>query len=184
MKIKSFDEFDELNEKKKEDHKHEYGCAMVYFDFPEMSDIHDMIDKDDIYIDDEDDSFGLEKKPHVTLLYGLLEDVKDDEIFDICMKHEIGEIELKKISIFKSEKYDVLKFDAYNDELHTINKELSALPNENSYPEYHPHCTIAYLKKDVSDKYTEKLKDNEYVVTPKKIVYSKPSGEEVAKKVE
>ena len=181
MKIKKFEEFS-LNEKK-EDHKHEYGCVMAYFKFPGAEDIQATIDKDDIYIDENDDSFGVETKHHVTLLYGLLEGVTDDEVFDICMKHEIGEIELKNISIFESEKYDVLKLDAYNKELHDINRELSALPHENTYPDYHPHCTIAYLKKDVAEKYIEKFKDNEYTVEASSVIYSKINGDEVKREI-
>jgi len=182
MKIKKFIEFDELNEKK-EDHKHEYGCVMAYFKFPEMEEVQSLLDEDDIYVDENDSSYGVETKHHVTLLYGLLEEVTDDEVFDICMNHEIGEIKLYNASAFESEKYDVLKFDASNDELHAINKELDKLPNENSFPKYHPHCTIAYLKKGVVQKYIDLLKDKEYVVEANAIIYSKPNGDEVKRKM-
>jgi 2'-5' RNA ligase len=181
MRIKNFDEFD-LNEKK-EDHKHEYGCVMAYFKFPEMEEVQSLLDENDIYVDENDSSYGVETKHHVTLLYGLLEEVTDDKVFDICMKHEIGEIKLSNASAFESEKYDVLKFDASNDELHVINKELDKLPNENSFPEYHPHCTIAYLKKETVQKYIDLLKDKEYVVEANSIIYSKPDGEEIKRKL-
>lgn len=181
MKIKNFDEFN-INEKQI-DHKHEYGCVMAYFKFPEADDIQAMIDEDDIYVDENDSSYGVETKHHVTLLYGLLEEVTDDEVFDICMKHEIGEIKLSNVSAFESEKYDVLKFDASNDELHAINKELDKLPNENSFPKYHPHCTIAYLKKGTVQKYTDILKDREYIVEVNSIIYSKTDGEEIKRKM-
>jgi 2'-5' RNA ligase len=135
-------------------------------------------------VDEDDESYGVETKHHVTLLYGLLEEVTDKEVFDICMKHKIGEIKLHNASAFKSENYDVLKFDASNDELHAINKELDELPNENSFPEYHPHCTIAYLKKGVVQKYIDLLKDREHVVEPNSIIYSKIDGEEIKRKIE
>ena len=49
MSLKDFNEFEkELNEKKKEDHKHEFGCVMAYFKFPEMKEIQEMIDPEDI----------------------------------------------------------------------------------------------------------------------------------------
>lgn len=182
MNIQGFNEFHGLNEKKSQDRKHEYGCAMAYFSFPELKKLHGSIEEDDIYYDEEDDSFGLEKKPHVTLLYGLLEEVKDAEIFDICMKHAIGPIKLDNLSVFESEKYDVLKFDAHNGVLHAINKELSKLPNENAYPKYHPHSTVAYLKKGVHEKYITEFSGKEYEVEPSKIVYSKTDGSEVSRK--
>jgi len=157
---------------------------MTYFKFPEMEEVQSLLDEDDIYVDENDSSYGVETKHHVTLLYGLLEEVTDDEVFGICMKHKIGKIKLHNASAFESEKYDVLKFDASNDELHAINKELDKLPNENSFPKYHPHCTVAYLKKGVVQKYIDLLKGKEYTVQVNSIIYSKPDGEEIKRKMQ
>jgi len=180
--IKKFQDFKMVSEKTGD--SYEFGCAMVYFDFPEIEEIHDMIKKDDLYIEEEDRSYGLEDEPHVTLLYGLhSKEVKDSDVIECCKNYNIGDIVLHNASLFKNEKYDVLKFDADNKNLYKINKDLSEFPNTNSYPDYHPHSTIAYLKKGKGIEYVEKLMGKEFVVNPSKIVYSKPDGEKITEKI-
>jgi hypothetical protein len=66
--------------------KYDFGCVMLYFEFPEITFLHNMIDEKDIYTEEGDNSFGLEDEPHTTLLYGLhdgvtLKDVKNPVIF-------------------------------------------------------------------------------------------------------
>ena len=50
---------------------YEYGCAMLYFDFPEINKVHDAIDPKELYEEEDDRSYGIENEPHTTLLYGL-----------------------------------------------------------------------------------------------------------------
>ena len=153
--------------------KYSYGCSMLHFDFPQMKVIHDEIDKDDVY---EGDGTGLETEPHVTLLYGLHSDeIKDDEVLDASSKG-IQSMGLGNPSLFENDKYDVLKFDVEAPFLYDINKELSKLPHTTDFPDYHPHCTIAYLKPGKGAKYTKLLKGRIYEVFPTKVVYSKPDG--------
>lgn len=156
------------------------GCAMVYFDFP-MEKIHEEIDEEDVYTEEGDQSYGLEDEPHVTLLYGFDANVTPEQVKEICDKQEFGpELRLVNASLFENEKYDVLKFDVdYPSDdkfLHKCNESLKELPYKSDYPDYHPHCTIAYIKPGMGKKYTQKLKDEEYKVTPDRVVYSEPSG--------
>jgi hypothetical protein len=182
--IPTFEQF--INEKKKE--LYEYGCVMLYFDFPELNKISSVIEEDDIYTVEGDRSYGIEDEPHVTLLYGLHQEVKDSEVFNIIENYNITDLKLYNISAFKNDKFDVLKFDVgYSVKggsfLQKINKDLSALPHTTDYPDYHPHSTIAYLKKGMSDKYINMFKDIEYVINPKYTVYSKPDGTKVKKSI-
>jgi hypothetical protein len=165
--------------------KYDYGCSMIYFDFPKMNEIHSVIDEDDIYTEDGDRSYGLETEPHATLLYGLhSNEVDDDHVINASTKHGMpNELKLHNASCFNNDKYDVLKFDIDNDHLHKINAELTKLPHTTDYPDYHPHSTVAYLKKGMGNKYTEKLKDSWYTVNPSKIVYSKPDGSKIEKSI-
>lgn len=178
--IKTFNQFILINEGKE---TYDYGCSMIYFDFPKMDEIHSMIDEDDIYTEDGDSSYGLETEPHATLLYGLHSDeIEDKDVLDASTKPGIpNELKLHNASCFNNDKYDVLKFDVDNDHLHKINGELTKLPHTTDYPDYHPHSTIAYLKKGTGEKYTSKLKDSWYTVNPSKIVYSKPNGDKIEK---
>lgn len=146
-----------VNEEKERDSKkkYPYGCSMLYFDFPDMKIIHDEIEEDDIF---EGEDQGLETEPHVTLLYGLHSDEIDDQkVLDISSKG-IKSLGLGNVSLFENEKYDVLKFDVEGPFLHDINKELTKLPHTTDFPDYHPHCTIAYLKPGTGKKYTKQFK--------------------------
>ena len=178
-KFKNFDDFineDYTNIVEGNGDTYSYGCAMVYFDNPKLSEIHSKIDEDDIYTKEGDRTFGLETESHTTLLYGLHKEVDESKIFDAINKHKIPkEIKLENISLFKNEDYEVLKFDVNEKVLHSINEDLSKFPNTNDFPDYHPHSTIAYLKPGTGDKYVAEF-TQEVVVGPQKIVYSRPDG--------
>jgi len=181
--ILSYDEFvsafglpnlmESKSEEKDKDKKYPYGCSMLYFDFPDMKILHDEIDPKDIY---DEDGFGLESEPHVTLLYGLHSDeIKDDDVLDISSKG-IQSMGLGNVSLFENEKYDVLKFDVEAPFLYKINKELTKLPHTTDFPDYHPHCTIAYLKPGKGKNYVKTFENRIFEVFPTKAVYSKPDG--------
>lgn len=161
----------------------EYGCVMLYLDYPDFKDIQSKIDKKDLYEDPNDDSYGLESNCHVTILYGLHEVVKDEYIKEIVDKFDFNDdIVSNGLSLFKNEKYDVLKFDVVkdNNDLGKCNNELKNLPNTNTFPVYHPHITLAYLKRGFGKKYVKLLNNkDEYVFKPTKIIYSKIDGSEV-----
>jgi hypothetical protein len=161
---------------KDNDKKYSYGCSMLYFDFPQMKVIHDEIEPEDIF---DEDGHGLETEPHVTLLYGLHSDeIDDDKVLDISSKG-IKSMGLGNVSLFENDKFDVLKFDVEAPFLYGINKELSKLPHTTDFPDYHPHCTIAYLKPGSGKKYTKLFKGRIYEVFPTKVVYSKPDGTKI-----
>jgi hypothetical protein len=40
-----------------------------------------------------------------------------------------------------------------------LNEIFSMLPNHDEHPEYHPHLTLAYVKKGCGEKYIKKLKE-------------------------
>jgi 2'-5' RNA ligase len=161
---------------------HDYGCAMLKLEIPkkEWDDLQSMIDDDDIYTEEGDRSFGREDEPHITLLYGLHNDIPDEDIEEVSKKMEKCEVNLKKISIFENEKFDVLKFDIIDDskkELSKMNKEFAKFPHTTDYPDYHPHATLCYLKKGMGKKYIQTLsEDDEITIECDTIIYSKADG--------
>jgi 2'-5' RNA ligase len=181
--IKLFDEF--ITEKSGDTYSN--GCVMLYFDFPKINDIHSKIDKDDLYEEENDRTYGLEDEPHITLLYGLEKEVTPNQVKEILENFTFGPCKLYNASLFENE-YDVLKFDvgypikgeAF---LHKCNTALRKLPYQNDYPDYHPHMTIGYLKKGTGKKYTEMLKDLEYDLSPSYAVFSQPDGNKVKIKI-
>lgn len=159
--------------------KYDFGCVMLYFDFPKIKEIHKLISKEDIFESDGDLSFGLETEPHCTLLYGLHEEVTLEQVENILNNQTYFTCAIHNVSLFENEEFDVLKFDVYSptSELIDTNKELKELPYTSKFPDFHPHLTIAFLKSGTGKKYVEMFKDLEYELTPKYAFYSQPNGE-------
>lgn len=113
------------------------------------------IDKEDLF--EEEAEGGLEMDTHITLKYELLTDrVKD--IKDIFKKEKGGKVTITKSSIFETEDYDVVKMSVESDDLQRLHNKVNNLPHEDKYPEYIPHCTIAYVKKGCGKKYDGQFK--------------------------
>lgn len=149
------------------------GCAMIYFKSSVLDKLQKEIEKDDLYIKDGD--FGLETEPHVTLLYGFVDDPNPKDIINHIEEYDIPEhLSLGGISLFENE-YDVLKIDMKKEGFLTdVNKSLrQKFEYENDYDDFHPHCTIAYIKKGKGQKYVDMFKDfDQSDFGVKKIVYS------------
>jgi hypothetical protein len=162
---------------------HQFGCVMIYFGFPtDVIKMQDTIRPDHLCTDDG--NTGIELEPHCTLLYGLHEEVTLEDITNVLDKFTFGDVKLHNPSLFENEKYDVLKYDvAYPVKggafLHKANTELKKLPHTTSFPDYHPHSTIAYLKSGKGNYYKDffvsKGKDT-YVVKPTHAIYSLADG--------
>lgn len=168
------------NQKKQ---KFDYGCVMLYFNFPELKQLQGTISDKDLYVPEEGDArtYGKESEPHCTLLYGLHEEVTLDQVKSALDTITFSGLKLYNVSKFDNPKYDVLKFDVgYTTRggsfLSKANEALKKYPFTSDFPNYHAHSTIAYLKKGAADKYIKELKDKEYEITPEYAVYSVPSG--------
>lgn len=158
---------------------YDYGCVMLYFTFSEMDKIHSLISPTDIYTEDGDSTFGLEDEPHTTLLYGLHEGVADMDVDKTLSEYTYYTCKIHTPSLFENQKYDVLKFEVVGDNLHETNADLKRFPHTTSYPDYHPHLTIGYLKPSMGKKYVNMLNKaglNEFRLAPQYGVYSKPNG--------
>jgi 2'-5' RNA ligase len=166
---------------KKPKRQYDYGCVMVglELDTKTWEKIQDMIDEEDIYHGEkgEEGGYARELDPHVTILFGVHSDVPDKDVEDLIDEIKKPKLKLQKISSFNNELFDVLKFDVESEDLHKLNAKFKELPHTTSYPNYHPHATICYLKKGSIDKYLDKMKDIEPItVEPNEILYSKPDG--------
>jgi len=176
----SYDQFFKIQEQKNNSQnnvKYEYGCVMLMLDIDltHWNNIIPQIKDEDVY-NDEQDNYGIEQEPHITLLFGLVpSEISTTQINEIINEFNFPNIYLEKIDAFKNDKYDVLKFniDDKDGTLTQINKKLSEFPNENEYPNYNPHVTIGYLKSGKASEYEGDITPVE--VKPYNVTYSEPN---------
>jgi 2'-5' RNA ligase len=91
---------------------------------------------------------GRETDIHVTVKYGI-------HIVDFTVVREIFndvkpiEVKLGKITLFDTaDDFDVIKIDMQSPELNRLNNIVSKnFEVTDTHPVYHPHCTLAYVKK-------------------------------------
>lgn len=163
----------------KEEKKYDYGCVMLYTSFPsEIIKLQDTINPADLQ------DPGIEYEPHCTLLYGLHDNVTLDQIKEIVGQFKFTDLRAHTPSLFENPEFDVLKYDVGypndNDSfLHQCNGKLNSLPNTQTYPDYHPHMTIAYLKPGKGKQYVDRFKKyggQQFLTKPTHIIYSEPNG--------
>lgn len=164
-----------LNEQEERDAP-TYGCVMLYTNMRDWEDIHTSgIDPEDVYIKPHDQSYGIETEPHITVLYGIHEDEAEPEIVENVMKENMEDVTvtISKISIFENEEYDVVKYDVPPTEQLLEYRKIfeDNFENTQSFPDYHPHMTLAYVKPGEGKKYESEL-DEPFEVTFTKGVYS------------
>jgi len=135
---------------------YEKGCLMLDIDWVNRHGInkwHEIlskIDRDDVY---EEAGYGLETKPHITILYGFKLPTVTPEHIERLLPDGAVTFKIKDVNFFEAENYDVLKFEIESEMLHELNSIYKVLEHENKFPDYNPHITIAYLKKGCAKKF-------------------------------
>lgn len=121
-----------------------------------------------------EDEFGREKECHVTIRYGFTEDLNELEIRQLLSGQKEFMVEINGLDIFDTNsEFDVVKFNVSSPILSRLNQLTSIYPNKTDFPEYHPHLTLAYVKKG-----TFPHKKNIQLQIPiNSVVYSPISGD-------
>jgi hypothetical protein len=173
MKVKKYIQFI------KESTSYDYGCVMVEVPVSNWNEITSIINKDDLY-EVEGENYGIQDNPHLTLLYGLKSNITKEQVEQVLEKAIDGgkiDIDIENIGLFENDNFDVVKFNIKKTEqLQKLFDSLSELPNENTFPDYNPHMTIAYVKKGLGKKYT---KTYSHKVSSNDICYSMANGEKI-----
>ena len=87
----------------------EYAFLMVEYETPKfIKDLQDSIKKEELYTEEDNDDYGLEKESHVTLVPCLDNDINLDELKNFLKNISEYDIILTDISKFECENYDVL----------------------------------------------------------------------------
>ena len=152
---------------------------MIRYDMPkEIAELQSRIDRRDVYHYGSED-YGLELDTHVTLV-PCLENGIDSSLLKPYLK-PLSRYKAMLVSLgkFENEKFDVLKIDVISSELFNTNKRICAdFSTYTEYTEYHPHVTVAYMKKGMADKYLsdDPIKKGAVVLFPSRFDLSRYVG--------
>ena len=175
---------------------HSYSCVMI--NLPEDLANQVMawgklnVKDEDVFVDKKGGK-GRETEPHVTVLYGLLDENPTDMLTQVFEHTAPFDIKLGACSLFRNGDYDVLKMEVLSPFLHALNRNVcSVAAHENDYPTYQPHVTIAYVKPGTCDRlegaspWDDPVKlgvttlGQDGVFTAKEVIYSSINGKKTA----
>lgn len=153
-----------------------FGCLLGRVDIKKWGKLGtDFVEKEDIF-GTKEDGFGLEEKPHVTLLFGFHD---DEPGIAQRLEEELptkGPIKAKitGISFFETPDYDVIKFDVESPMLIKLNAWCKDnFQYTDAHKVYHAHATIAYVKKGMGKKYKRDMSRSfDFEIT--ELIYSHP----------
>lgn len=127
------------------------------------------LEPDDLYTSPDPKNFWVKgdvtHKAHVTLLYGLLakayeiEDTVDAALegWNRPWRFEEAEIDIFDSPKPETEPYKCIVAKVNSPELIEAHQRLSFIPHINTYPEYKPHITLAYVKEDKAEHWADVL---------------------------
>jgi 2'-5' RNA ligase len=152
------------------------GCLMVLFDLPKWPEfVSKFIDSEDFEPQKWMEDKATYEQPHVTILYGFDPEVTLDEVKALLMPLEEINVEFKSIGHFGNENFDVVNFVCESEQLRQMRTVVETLPNEQTYPDYNIHATIAYVKPGEGAKH-EGAKFTPFTLKPSKYLFSAPDG--------
>lgn len=164
--------------------RYPFGCAMIKVNIDNWNEIVSEISPYDIYRY-YSDIFGIQKNPHLSLLYGLHSEVSKSDVESCLTGISKINIEVDGLDFFKGKFKDILILRVKNNEkINSIYNCLSKLPNSDRIANYTPHITIAYLKPGRAQKYTDEkspfyLGDFNFEIDNiKEVYYSTNTGKE------
>ena len=152
----------------------EYAFLMIDYegnDFIEK--IQSKIKKEHLYTEEDNDDYGIEKNPHVTLVPCLNNDVDINKLKTYLDDISEYDIILTDLSKFECENFDVLKCAVKSNKLIETNKKIGKdFETHSEYKDYTPHLTIAYMKHGMADKYIEEILPKLIHLKPKNFHFS------------
>jgi len=162
--------------------KYEYCSLLVELPDNLTDDIiswgFDYVPNEALFADSKDPLFGREDDTHITVIYGIHTD-SVREVAAHFTTEKPFECKLGKIDIFtRHKKFDVLIVRVECDGLHRLNGKMRrSLEVTESFPQYVPHVTIAYLKKGAGDGWIGNDTFNGETFGIDKVIFSSRSDE-------
>lgn len=131
-------------------HKNQFGCLMAMVNPTHGPHIikfgRTVIPSTILYTKQDDDSYGYDDEPHITIKYGYAPDLSRSDLASILRNIKPFDVVLHALSQFNNNEFDVVKFDAHSDALRELRSRADRYPNQDKYPNYNPHMTLAYVQ--------------------------------------
>ncbi len=157
----------------------EYGCLMalppIEYGYKMVNLAKRIIPSKNLYTDPNDPSYGYTDQDfHCTIKYGFSPDLMKVDVARILNGIEPFNIKLKALNLFQNENYDVVKFEVEpNETLTELRRRCDSHKNEDKYPTYNAHSTLAYVKKGTFPH----IRENLNIALPiTRFKYSGPNG--------
>jgi HK97 family phage portal protein len=134
--------------------------------------------------DDQLAEKGRETEPHVTILYGL-HTKNPEDVRAVLGNEPPAALIFGRTGMFEGPDYDVLFVEVISPDLQRLNaKARASLEYTNSYTEYQPHATIAYLRPGEGRQYVgEDFLDGARFITDR-LCFSTPDSHKVEIRLE
>lgn len=118
---------------------------------------------------------GIEWQPHITILFGFPADFDPKKLKPVLSKFSEIRIDLREIRRFKNEE-DCLHLRVVSEDLRRLNAALrKEFPEvEVTYPDYKPHCTLAYVRPGTHLRLDGSRKFNDTTAACDKMIYTGP----------
>jgi 2'-5' RNA ligase len=128
-------------------------------------------------ISDTDENAGREDEPHITVLYGIV-DQAPQQVIDLLQGKPAARATLGKITLFEKDEYDVVKISVESEDLAEFQEILwDGVEHESDYPEYKPHITIGYVKSGYGSAHSGSTDFEGTEITFDAVVFSASDGE-------
>lgn len=96
---------------------------------------------------------GREDEPHITVLFGL-HGSDPRAVAEIVREFGPVSVRFGEVTTFPpNDEHEVLKIDVESDDLRRLHDAIAALPHTDTFPDYRPHLTVAYVKPGAGAKY-------------------------------
>lgn len=126
---------------------------------------------------DVDDVLKYEDTPHITVRYGLFDQPHMFESVRAAVQGAGYAVAMfLHLAVFEQEEQDVLVFDVESSKLVALSDTLKMLPNFDKFWLYHPHMTVAYLKKGTGKKYITQTPLNGKILVFDTLYFSDANG--------
>jgi len=162
---------------------HEFGCVMLLPADGVAGSVlavgQKLVNDDELYSDPDNSDSGRDETPHTTSLWGIRDKHAGERVRKVMSEFMPREFRLMGVSFFDdNEEFDVVKFDCEGSDLYDFHDALKKeFPDAKETFDFHPHMTIAYVRKGLGQTIVDRCSDwGGVTVQVRAVDYSRQDG--------